>query len=434
MKEIKKQKSTKSALITSVLSLVLCMSMLIGTTFAWFTDSVTSRNNIIKSGNLDIVFEMGVLKEDAEKATEGDYAGYYDPDDYDWVEIQDDTEIFSDEDLWEPGRVQTAVLRVRNAGTLALKYALSTNVYLEKEGTNVYGETFKLSDYLDVAFVKGVVDVGSRNAAKLYIDMADKLGAVAGDLKDISTEGTLLEKDEFMYYTMVVAMPETVGNEANYKTGTTAPYISFGVDLYATQYTYEEDSFGKDYDEGAEYEIAPVADVSILDLEGPISATAGMNGTKIEGGLNLDAAFRFKTTESSEEAKVSDYKYWHADFVVTADEAVKDGTIALAGYYEAYCKDYNDDNWVALINDGMPVEADQEIRLLQLMLSGGSMSYQELCQWVPTFDCGLADLDGSNEGTTITVELRLYEVTDNTASTQNETGKYITVGTYSYTF
>ena len=49
-----KKYSTKKALIASVLSLVLCFSMLVGTTFAWFTDSVTSANNIIMAGNLDI--------------------------------------------------------------------------------------------------------------------------------------------------------------------------------------------------------------------------------------------------------------------------------------------------------------------------------------------------------------------------------------------
>ena len=52
-----KRKSTKSALITSVLALFLCFAMLLGSTFAWFTDSVASANNIITSGNLDIVVE-----------------------------------------------------------------------------------------------------------------------------------------------------------------------------------------------------------------------------------------------------------------------------------------------------------------------------------------------------------------------------------------
>ena len=49
-----KKQNTKRALLLSALSLLLCVCMLVGSTFAWFTDSVTSANNIIKSGNLDV--------------------------------------------------------------------------------------------------------------------------------------------------------------------------------------------------------------------------------------------------------------------------------------------------------------------------------------------------------------------------------------------
>ena len=47
-------KSVKRNLFTSAIALLLCVSMLVGTTFAWFTDSVTTGKNIIQSGNLDI--------------------------------------------------------------------------------------------------------------------------------------------------------------------------------------------------------------------------------------------------------------------------------------------------------------------------------------------------------------------------------------------
>ena len=59
-----KTRSTKKALLLSAFSLLICFSMLIGTTFAWFTDSVTSANNIIKSGNLDIELEYAVFNDD----------------------------------------------------------------------------------------------------------------------------------------------------------------------------------------------------------------------------------------------------------------------------------------------------------------------------------------------------------------------------------
>ena len=47
-------KHTKRSLIASLLSVMLCMAMLIGSTFAWFTDNVTSGKNKIVAGNLDI--------------------------------------------------------------------------------------------------------------------------------------------------------------------------------------------------------------------------------------------------------------------------------------------------------------------------------------------------------------------------------------------
>ena len=47
-------KNTKRALLISILSVLVCCAMLIGITFAWFTDSVTSGNNTIVAGNLDV--------------------------------------------------------------------------------------------------------------------------------------------------------------------------------------------------------------------------------------------------------------------------------------------------------------------------------------------------------------------------------------------
>ncbi|MBQ3552287.1 MAG: hypothetical protein IJA35_03910, partial [Clostridia bacterium] len=49
-----KSNLTKKALISSVIALVLCATMLLGTTFAWFTDTVESSGNIIKSGDLEV--------------------------------------------------------------------------------------------------------------------------------------------------------------------------------------------------------------------------------------------------------------------------------------------------------------------------------------------------------------------------------------------
>ena len=76
-------KSTRRALFTSVIAFVLCFSMLLGTTYAWFTDSVTSTGNIIKTGTLDITLE------------------YKDTFDGDWKDAS--TGAIFDYENWEPG-------------------------------------------------------------------------------------------------------------------------------------------------------------------------------------------------------------------------------------------------------------------------------------------------------------------------------------------
>lgn len=158
------------------------------------------------------------------------------------------------------------------------------------------------------------------------------------------------------------------------------------------------------------------------------------------GAFSLDAAYQFEPTETLEQAKASDYRYWHADFVVYADKDVPDNSMALAGYYEAWCS-FNEYKWVALTNDGLPISANEEVRLVYGMGNGSiSVNYEELCTYGNDgtgFLCGVADL-GGNEGATITVELRLYETEapseENGNSHNVETGRYAIIGTHSYTF
>jgi predicted ribosomally synthesized peptide with SipW-like signal peptide len=221
-----KKYSTKKALIASVLTLVLCFSMLIGTTFAWFTDSVTSANNIITSGNLDIELEY--------------WNGT------NWVDVAGKSDILTNT-KWEPGVAEVAYLRVANAGSLALKYQLGVNIVSEKAGVNVAGEEFKLSDYIQFGVVENVNGesgaYANREAAVAAVTDAKKISA--GYTKaDSMTAGTEL------YLALVVWMPTNVGNVANHN-GVNVPKIELGINVVATQNTYEEDSFGPDYDEDA---------------------------------------------------------------------------------------------------------------------------------------------------------------------------------------
>ncbi len=225
-----KQKSTKRALLMSALSLLMCVSMLIGSTFAWFTDSVISGNNKIAAGNLDIDLE------------------YYN--DAEWKTVNGATNLF-DETLWEPGHTDVVYLRLRNIGSLALKYELAINIVSETAGINMAGEEFLLSDYIRMGVAEGQKpSFASRSAAQTAVS------ATAGLISEgYVADGEMAKGAEDLYMAVVVYMPSSVDNDANYR-GDTAPSIDLGINLVATQLMNEEDSFGKDYDKDAKYLIA----------------------------------------------------------------------------------------------------------------------------------------------------------------------------------
>ena len=229
---MKRKKTTRNALLTSVLAMLLCVSMLVGTTFAWFTDEVVSGNNVIAAGNLDVELEY--------------WNGSA------WVDVSGKTDVLTNT-LWEPGVTEVAYLKVTNAGSLALKYKLGINIVSETAGINVAGENFKLSDYIDFGVVE---DVNGETAAYATREAAISAVAEAQKISEGYTkESSMLSGDE-LYLALVVYMPETVGNEANYR-GTDVPTIDLGIELLAAQYTYEEDSFDDQYDADAEYLLRP---------------------------------------------------------------------------------------------------------------------------------------------------------------------------------
>lgn len=241
-----KKRSTKRALLLSALSLLLCISMLIGSTYAWFTDSVTSGRNKIVAGNLDVVLE------------------YKTPTSTDWESVDENTVLFDENALWEPGHTEVVALRVRNAGSLALNYSLATQIFEETPGTNVAGEKFYLSNYLDVyqSAVNGDGQIGDILMSMMLGNRNNAIsGTEIGFNNAVNSTDNQLTPGEADVVALAITMPTTVGNEANHKTGTTPPSISFGVAVIATQASYESDSFGKDYDEDALYPTAEYTDV-----------------------------------------------------------------------------------------------------------------------------------------------------------------------------
>ena len=252
-----KSKSTKRALLVSIISMMLCVAMLAGSTFAWFTDSVSIGVNKIVAGNLDVELE------------------YRDADGK-WQKVTDETRLFSEleadgvtANLWEPGHTEVVYLKVSNAGTLALKYQFGINIAAEQSGTNVAGDTFRLSDYLVFGQVESATEIQKYTTRE---DAWTAAGTTLG-LTDYTKTNDLLKPGEAEYVALVVYMPTTIGNEANYR-GESIPTIDIGVTLFATQTPYESDSFGNDYDKTAEYPISAIVAKNADELKEALSAKA----------------------------------------------------------------------------------------------------------------------------------------------------------------
>ena len=218
--------TTKKAFLLSLASMLLCISMLVGSTFAWFTDTVTSGVNRIVAGNLD----LEVSYWDGSK----------------WASIQDVATLFDPNTLWEPGHTEYVTLKIENKGTLAFNYKAMVQPVNETGGINVNDDAFRLSDYLVFKTTKPTTSDSTpadRNAARALAGTEMKLNQAA-----LTQTGYILSGGDAQYITLVIYMPETVGNEANYKTGTTPPKIELGITVFASQRTAESDSFGNEYD------------------------------------------------------------------------------------------------------------------------------------------------------------------------------------------
>ena len=236
--------NSKKALLSSAFALVLSVAMLIGTTYAWFTDTASTAVNKIQSGNLKVGFQ------------------YWNGEKY--VDAKDAT-LFSEETLWEPGHTEVVYLKVINQGNLALKYRLNTiNTFEYQYAKNSDGNQILLSKYLKIGIADG------KNAAEgVYATREEAIAAAADNLVSYDSctkDNTLLpattDSESADYFAFVVYMPTDVGNEANWDKNVRgsygAPWIRFNLALNATQASYENDSFDNKYDEGVPYPLAGV--------------------------------------------------------------------------------------------------------------------------------------------------------------------------------
>ena len=243
-------KSTKRALLTSVLALLMCVTMLVGATFAWFTDTASTGINKIQAGNLDLEVEYRTTA------------------DGEWKTLDKATDLFGAAGtLFEPGHTRVVELKITNAGNLALKYKIGMNVVSETAGTNKDSKSYKLSEYLKVATtgiqsgLTGDPLTDQVAAAMESLIFQRNVSSIwtARDFASFELEKAgngnvhALQPGDARILGIKVYMPESVGNEANAKTPADAASINFGLHVVATQYTTERDSFDNKYDKDATY-------------------------------------------------------------------------------------------------------------------------------------------------------------------------------------
>ena len=220
------KRATKRALLTSVLAICLCLVMLIGSTFAWFTDTASTGVNTITSGKLDIQLVGAETDTELTNALK-------------WTQMVKNTEhemvltpVDAGSPLWEPGvTFLTEGFRIKNNGNLALKFKINVNKGVK--GTN---DAFDLKNVIDFAIVTKDGDTYTPVALENF-------------------EGTLSGKADNVYspvYYLQGHMQESAGNDYQ---GKTLDSIVIGV--VATQWNYEYDSFDNTYDKSAAYPSYP---------------------------------------------------------------------------------------------------------------------------------------------------------------------------------
>lgn len=144
-----------------------------------------------------------------------------------WTRVTDFDKLFDDDVVWEPGYTQVLHLKIVNKESYPLKYVLGINIVSETKGTNVYGDKFKCSDYVEF----GVV----RSAQEGFFEDRSSLRSAITSPKLISDttidKYTLPSCPAEEYVTVAVYMPETVDQEANYKVNTSSPKLKLGIEF-----------------------------------------------------------------------------------------------------------------------------------------------------------------------------------------------------------
>ena len=207
-----RNKYKKIALCVSILLVAAWCILGTGASLAWFVDTDEEVKNVFHFAEFEL--EVSHRLEDGT-----------------WEKIEQDTKIFDDEALYEPGYTQVVYLKIENKGTVPFDFKTAVSVTDYTLATNVFGQSFQLQDYLKFGLTTADTEeelfekVATRNLAKELAVMP---------LSNYSTETASLDAKGTVYMALIVRMPEDVANMANYR-GDVIPRIELGLIVTATQ-------------------------------------------------------------------------------------------------------------------------------------------------------------------------------------------------------
>ena len=347
---MREHRATKRALLTSIMALVMCVVMLVGTTFAWFTDTATANVNKIEAGNLKLGLEMATAWDGSGNPTA-------------WADAKGKTLNFrvngavpaeGTQILWEPGATyRLPELRISNAGNLNLKYKVQITC-IEKGRTPT--AVPNLNDVIDWTITYG----------------GTKLSG--------SSDEYVLNANEATTKYDVIKISGTMKTSAN------NDYQGLSIDgvavtVYATQMTGEYDSSRMDYDAGAQYPVYAVAAVEV-DTNGntvneakltsgetnadgnPIAKATVPVGAKVEAGTTqLELVIEDAETPANFTVEVTQNAPKTLDISMNGLAADNDKLIKVEFYIEEGLQNvklYHNSNPMTACSALVDVDADQE--------------------------------------------------------------------------
>lgn len=216
---MKQHKRTRNTLALSVVLFVFWVLLGANVTVAWFSDTTDTATNtfIIGDLNLDVEYKNSFVT--------------------DYMPMTRSSKVFNENALYEPGFTQVVWLKIKNEGNVDFEYKVAVNVADYTMSYNKYGARFCLPPHLRFGIQFGATEGAvRRQLAQLAADqaMGDYMTNTLNTYTKVD-EGAVIRAGDTRYAAVVVYMPETVGNEANYRKGEDAPQVELGLTVFAQQ-------------------------------------------------------------------------------------------------------------------------------------------------------------------------------------------------------